>query len=63
MATAKKACFGGLKSTDFTNDYKFSEENYLNYTQKRHKFAFGDYIFPKTRAKKSKQNTHYSLNS
>ena len=36
----------------------FSEENYLNYTKKRHNFACDYYIFPKTRANKNKQWTH-----
>ena len=38
----------------------FSEENYLNYTKKRHNFVCNNYIFPKTRTNKSKQWTQYS---
>ena len=37
---------------------RFSEENYLNYTKKRHNFACGNYIFPKTRGNKNKPWTH-----
>ena len=32
---------------------RFSEVNYLNYT-KRPNFAYGNYIFPKTRGNKNK---------
>ena len=35
----------------------FPEENYET-SQKRHNFACDNYIFPKTRANKSKQWTH-----
>ena len=35
----------------------FTEVNYLNYT-KRPNFAFGNYIFPKTRGNKNKPWTH-----
>ena len=35
----------------------FSEEKYLNYTKKNN-FACDNYIFPKTRANKKKQETH-----
>ena len=37
---------------------QFSEENYLNYTQKRHNFACDIYIFPKTRGNKNKHWNH-----
>ena len=33
---------------------RFSEVNYLNYTKKRPNFAYGNYIFPKTRGNKNK---------
>ena len=36
----------------------FSEEIYLNYTQKRHNFACDIYIFRRTRANENKQWTH-----
>ena len=36
---------------------RFSEVNYLNYT-KRPNFAYGNYIFPKTRGNKNKPWTH-----
>ena len=39
------------------NQLRFSEVNYLNYT-KRPNFAYGNYIFPKTRENKNKSWTH-----
>ena len=39
-------------------NFRFSEVNYLNYTQNRPKFAYDNYIFPKTRGNKNKQCTH-----
>ena len=37
---------------------RFSEVNYLKYTQKRLNFACSNYIFPKTRGNKNKPWTH-----